>query len=495
MKKYIKLSLSKRLAAISIAAILPMIILLSFLLWALSNAANAYTDINENVAYANQYVRDFKERIDYTMYLAVIRNKSISELDVGKTTVNGIVTVNPYIYINELEDACDRLSESATVSINKNQIKRVKNSLKALRNCVRDLEKSITNDGTYDQNKKALDSNIYMLTSLVQSGIQDYIYNETTNFDEIEANLEQKNKHTISVCLVISLIVILISAMLTVNAAKSVSVPIKKLCGLTSKVAEGDFTVNTKVESEDEIAVLTRNFNDMTKEIGILVDDIKKNQENLHMIETKLLQAQINPHFLYNTLDTIVWLAEEKKTDQVVAIVTYLSDFFRTTLSKGRDFITIQEEELHIDSYLKIQKFRYPDIMDYEIHIDKELYDYTIPKLMLQPLVENALAHGVRNKRGKGHIMITGKKDGDRIIFKVIDDGKGMSQEELKRLRFCIEKNNNNATDNKGFGIVNVNQRIHAYYGKEYGLFFESEIGQGTEATVIIAAKNIQPFS
>ena len=203
---------------------------------------------------------------------------------------------------------------------------------------------------------------------------------------------------------------IIVSILLTVNASRSVTRPIQKLCSVTQKVAEGDFTVKTKVENTDEISVLTQSFNDMTEEIGVLVEDIKKKQANLHIAETKLLQAQINPHFLYNTLDTIVWLAEENKKEEVVSMVTALSEFFRTTLSKGRDFITVKEEESHVESYLKIQQFRYQDIMDYEINIDESMYGFVIPKLTLQPLVENALYHGVKNKRGKGMIRITGEE-------------------------------------------------------------------------------------
>ena len=441
-----KQSLSKNLARIPVAAIVPMFILSSYLLWALSDATNAYSGINNNISYANKYVIDFKERIDYTMYLAVIGNKSIDEIEAGKTTVNGIVTINPYLYIKELEAACNSLSLTATVNSNKNQIKRVKNTLNS-------LNKSVWN----------LESNI-------------------------------KNRQMVTTYLVTLLVVITISAYLTTMAVKSVTTPVRKLCAQTSRVAKGDFTANTKVESVGEIATLTSNFNYMTQEIGLLVEDIKHNKENIHLIEMKLLQAQINPHFLYNTLDTIVWLAEEKKTTEVVSIVTYLSDFFHTTLSKGKDFITIQEEELHVDSYMKIQKFRYQDVMDYEISIDKELYPYTIPKLMLQPLAENALIHGVRNKRSCGHIYITGRKDNGNIIFQVTDDGRGMKPDELQRLRQGIANNNIDTTDNSGFGIVNVNQRIQNYYGNEFGISFESEFGKGT-TTIVIAAKNIQTKS
>ena len=150
--------------------------------------------------------------------------------------------------------------------------------------------------------------------------------------------------------------------------------------------AEGDFTVQTKESNTDEIAVLTRSFNDMTQEIGGLVEDIKQQQKNLRIAETKLLQAQINPHFLYNTLDAIVWLAEENRKDEVVSMVTALSDFFRTTLSKGRDFITVREERSHIESYLKIQQFRYQDIMSYEIDMEENMGEFMIPKLTLQAI-------------------------------------------------------------------------------------------------------------
>lgn len=487
--------MNKKLGNIVLAAILPMAMMLIYLLWALSDATNAYTDINRNVAYANQYVKDFKDRIDYTAYLAVIGNKSFSEMDLGTIKVNGIVTVNPYKYIKEFEKVCDDLSASATVESNENQLARLKNSLKSLDASIRNMEKNIIAGGSYDSNKVILEKDIYALTALIKEGIQDYIYVETTNFVNVKAELDKQNERLVGISLIMMVLVVMLSGYMAVRVARSVSVPIQKLCQMTSKVAEGDFTVQSKVESEDEIAVLTRNFNNMTTEIGLLVEDIKKNEENLRMIEVKLLQAQINPHFLYNTLDTIVWLAEAGKKEKVVSMVTYLSDFFRTTLSGGKDIIAIKDEKKHIESYLKIQQFRYQDVMDYEIKIEEEICEFMIPKLMLQPLVENALAHGIRNKRGKGRIVIIGRREEDNIIFQVIDDGKGMDEEELFRLRQCIAQNNNNATDNGGFGIVNVNQRIRSYYGEEYGVSFESELGKGTTATIYIAAKNIQPFS
>ena len=262
---------------------------------------------------------------------------------------------------------------------------------------------------------------------------------------------------------------------------------------MTGKVAEGDFTARTEVVNTDEIGVLSNSFNEMTAEIGTLVEDIKQQQRNLHITEIKLMQAQINPHFLYNTLDTIVWLAEQEKRDDVIKMVTALSNFFRTTLSKGRDFITVGEEESHVRSYLEIQQFRYQDILDYSIKIDEEIKEYVLPKLTLQPLVENALYHGIKNKRGKGMIEIVGNKCGEEIIFEVCDNGKGMAPEKLAELgRNIQKKKDENLTDS--FGLTNVNQRICYYYGERYGLQFESKENVGTKATVTIKAEKNQLF-
>ena len=153
-----------------------MFLVMLYLLVSLSGATKAYADITQSVTYANQYAMDFKERMDNSMYLAVIGKKSMEELGDGETTVNGIVTVNPYEYIDELSAACDELSDMATVDINRNQITRLKNSLKSLKRCVSELEEGIKGKGTYQENMDYLDENIYMLTSLIQSGIQEYIY-------------------------------------------------------------------------------------------------------------------------------------------------------------------------------------------------------------------------------------------------------------------------------------------------------------------------------
>lgn len=257
---------------------------------------------------------------------------------------------------------------------------------------------------------------------------------------------------------------------------------------MTRQAGKGDFAVRASEDSNNELAVLGSSFNRMVEEIGKLVEDIRVEQLNLRATELKLLQAQINPHFLYNTLDTIVWLAEAGKKEEVVWMVSTLSNFFRTTLSKGRDYITVREEESHIRSYLEIQQFRYRDILKYEIQIPAELDEFMILKLTLQPLVENALYHGIKNKRGLGHIRVTGELDGEKLVFRVWDDGIGMTQERLAQVRQMIRGEVQSEDQSSGFGLFNVWQRLQLNYGIEYGLEIDSLYGEWTESRVTIPA-------
>ena len=168
-------------------------------------------------------------------------------------------------------------------------------------------------------------------------------------------------------------------------------------------------------------------------------------------------------------------------------MVSALSDFFRTTLSKGRDFISVKEEETHIRSYLRIQQFRYRDILEYAIDIPDSLYEYQVLKLTMQPLVENALYHGIKNKRGVGRITARGRMEGDRLVLSVEDNGIGMTPERLEAVRRGLEKETEEQADG-GFGLYNVQQRIKLYYGPEYGMTIQSVYGEGTRVEILLPA-------
>lgn len=205
-------------------------------------------------------------------------------------------------------------------------------------------------------------------------------------------------------------------------------------------------------------------------------------QKQMQMLEYKVLQEQITPHFLYNTLDAIIWAAEAEDDDGVITLVTSLSSFFRTSLSKGIDFVPISSEIEHVRSYLAIQQIRYSDVLNYEIDVDEGLGGQTMLKLLLQPLVENSLYHGIRNTRERGKITVSIKKDEGKVRFTVTDNGIGIKKEKLDELKNDINYGNGE----KGFGLFNVNRRLKLYYDMPDGIEIESEYGKGTRVSFVL---------
>jgi two-component system sensor histidine kinase YesM len=472
-------NLNRKLGLFAMVIIIPMVILIIYLITAMVNFGNAYNQIVRNITAANAYNINFKEEIDYSMYRIVIGSADFETAKESKEIRD------PYEIIHEARGVFENLYDITTTPSNKKRIKKLLKNLDTLEDRVDDIKYNLEQTGKYDENIYLLDKSIYILSEIIQEHIQKYIYYEASNFEMIRHDLEGQQKEAVRISLCAFVIILFGSIIISMIIVRSVTKPIKELCDTTEIVAKGDFTTRAEIESDDEIAVLTNSFNHMIQEIGDLVEDIKREQMNLRVTELKLLQAQINPHFLYNTLDTIIWLAEGKQTEQVVDMVTSLSDFFRTVLSEGRDFITIKEEASHIRSYLEIQQFRYRDILEYEIAISSELYECTILKLTLQPLVENALYHGIKNKRGKGKIIVRGGIFGGKICLEVEDNGIGMSEDELEKIRNRV-KGQVDYEVQGGFGLANVDERIRLNYGQEYGLVFASKEGEWTRVSVFL---------
>ena len=265
--------------------------------------------------------------------------------------------------------------------------------------------------------------------------------------------------------------------------ATSVQLPIERLEEAAARIAEG--SLDAKIEDTDvtELRNLTLQVNTMAERLREMMKRSSRDARNLRKAELRTLQAQINPHFLYNTLDAIVWKAEAGEKDEVIQLTSALSDFFRISLSSGADWIPISQEKKHIEGYLKIQQTRYRDILDYEIDIPDEIGDFYILKLLLQPLVENALYHGVKIKRGGGTIRVSGKLEDGYLLFSVSDTGLGMSREQLEELRERMRHGQPTVSEGGGggFGLVNVNMRIRLYYNQTDDLMIES----GPEGTAV----------
>jgi two-component system sensor histidine kinase YesM len=273
----------------------------------------------------------------------------------------------------------------------------------------------------------------------------------------------------------------------TWRISESIYRPIKKLHDVTNTITRNDLEALMTRDNVDEIAELGMSFNIMVGKIRELLDAKLQEQDNLKKAELRALQAQINPHFLYNTLDTIIWMAESKKTADVVQVVSALSNFFRISLSKGEDWITIGEEVERTRSYLMIQKMRYRDVMDFAIDVDGTVLNSTVLKLVLQPLVENALYHGVKPKRQGGTIRVRAQQRNEsEVLLEVQDDGIGMPAERVARIGAALSDDVDVNHPENGFGLVNVNRRIKLYYGKQYGLSLSSEEGRGTCVGIVI---------
>lgn len=473
--------LQNRLYVLSFVCLVPLTILIVYLLIMLGRFSDRYSAITDNITLANTYSINFKENMDYSMYIIIVNMERAEEMQ---------GTQQPHVMIDRAREDFRTLYQLTASEYGRSQLSGILKCLNTLEDRVGEIEKDALISGTYDENMERLDLNIRVLTELIQERIQEYIYVETTHLKELREGIRLDVSTAIRTCIIIFTVILAGAIMFSRKIMKGITEPIRRLSEATKQAGSGDFAVRAQEDSDDELAVLNTSFNQMVEKIGQLVEDIRVEQMNLRQTELKVLQAQINPHFLYNTLDSIIWLAEAGEKEQVVQMVSSLSDFFRTTLSKGRDYITLQEEEMHIRSYLQIQQFRYRDILKYDIQIPQKLHPCPILKLTLQPLVENALYHGIKNKRGMGHISVTGSEEEDRLIFCVRDNGIGMTTEHLAHVRDMICGQHMDASNPSGFGLFNVNQRMQLNYGPSYGLEIDSVYGEGTIVTVVIPKKS-----
>ena len=482
--KPIKYPLRLKLSMVAAVIIVPMIIFSVYQIAALHNYSTAYDAIVRRITSANNYNLNFKDEMDESMYKLVVEAETFEAIDENSDLIN------PYKLIEDAKENFTYLREITSSRESLDWINRILLNLDTLEDRVNEIRDNLNETGHYEENIEMLETDIYILTELFQEEIQYYIYYETQNFEAIRQSLDEQVTNVIVTMIVALSAIIIASVLVNILVTDSITKPIRDLCDKTAMVAKGDFTTRASCDNHDELAILTDRFNDMAVQLEQQVKSIKLEQENLRYMESKLLQTQINPHFLYNTLDTIIWLIEGEKYKEAIDIVVALSEFFRTVVSKGRDLITIREEEMHIKSYLQIQQSRYKDILNYEINIPEELYDYQILKLTLQPLIENSLYHGIKMLRAKGKITVTGELIYDIICFHVMDNGVGMDEEELNALRREVE--NPGSKQSAGFGLANVNKRIKLYYGSMYGLDIQSKKGVGTDIIIKIPARQME---
>ena len=298
--------------------------------------------------------------------------------------------------------------------------------------------------------------------------------------------LLSKSRQAQSVYVLTAIILVIVALLFSRFMARSITLPIQKLRDSMKKVQEGDFSVSdVVVDSKNEIGSLTKSFDVMTHRIHELMEQNVHEQEEKRKSELKALQSQINPHFLYNTLDSIIWMAEGKKNEEVVLMTASLARLLRQSISNEDEVVPIANEVEYARGYLTIQKMRYKDKLEFQIEVDSSISYIPLIKLVLQPIIENAIYHGLKYKESKGLLIVKGfMKDGNAVL-QVIDDGVGMDEETLAHI---YDKHKVNYHSN-GVGVYNVQKRLKLYYGEDYGITYTSELGKGTTATITIPGR------
>lgn len=271
---------------------------------------------------------------------------------------------------------------------------------------------------------------------------------------------------------------------------QKVTNPLSKLTKFLKKSSPDEPLPTLPVTTIDEVGQLIISYNRMSSRIEKLADEVKKNESLKKEADMMALQAQINPHFLYNTLSSVHWMALMKGEGRIADMVGSLSDFLRFSLNNGQEYCTVNQEISHIDNYVNIQSIRYPDKFLYEADIPSELLERKMLKLLLQPLIENAMIHGILKREGVGHISVRAEAGEETIAFVVEDDGVGMSGERLEELRGRIASklDPEGVSDYSGgsYGLRNVHNRLLLHYGPDAGLHIESKEGEGTRVTFTI---------
>ena len=425
-----------------------------------------YDMIITNVSKTNRLNQTVKMDVSNEIWDIVAGNKKFEE---GRQ----------YDIIDGINESLEDIMRTTEERENRQMLEVAGRAVDTLRRNVDRLGIQMAHQSLVSENEEMLDE-IRGVSALISDILQDFIV-------RVIESATITNEHHKRMTLVLTVIQILTVVFVTIFAVvtqrsvtSSINTPIKRLENLSKRIAEGDFTVRVKLPQVSELDGLTDNLNIMAVKIQELIAENVREQQNLQKSEMKALQAQITPHFLYNTFDTIVWLAEEKKNDQVIDITRAFSSFFRISLNKGKDYLTVSEEFEHVKSYLTIQKIRYRDILDYEIEYVPEMANCQILKLVLQPIVENALYHGIKNKRGRGLLSVKGWRENNRLCFSVEDNGIGMTEEKLANIMEQISGSADPEDLNNVYGLYNVNKRLELYYDASTKLNITSQYNKGT---------------
>ncbi len=340
--------------------LVPFVLFLIFCFYNLWNNNRRYEDMINSSVMASQFSLDFQKDFDYETYLLIVGNKSLEE-----TSIHDMLM--------EADEIVAGLGELTESQENLKRLTSVKKYLNNLETYIGRIEDNIREGNRYEDNMEIWENDVQIVTSLVGDTMSQYIYYEIRGIQESRQQYQDFFVNMIRFSIIAFALILILFLFLSYYIPLSITRPIRRLTQVTDQVAKGDLTVRSDVSEGVEAQVLSDSLNTMIDKINELLEQVKTEQIRLRKAEFELLQSQINPHFLYNTLDAIVWLAEAGEQKKVVSMVGSLSDFFRISLNQGQDILSVKEELQHVRSYLEIQQMRYQDILQYEICVPEEL--------------------------------------------------------------------------------------------------------------------------
>ena len=435
----------------------------------------SYDRLIGNVDKTNRLNQIVKTEVTNELWDIVAGNKSFAD-------------GNQYRIIDNINFELREMMQNTRETGNQHILEVAGRAIQTLTRYVNRLETQMENNAPVIENERTLDE-IRAVSVLVSELLQDFIVMEIDSAAAESQRIKTRALVIGTIQTAIIFMAIFFSVRVRTSVTKSVDRAINTLVSLSSSIAEGNLDARADLSHVQELEILTKDLNIMAYKIKTLIDENIREQRNLQKSEMKALQAQIKPHFLYNTLDSIVWLAEGNKSEEVISITRAFSDYFRISLNRGDEWVKVQDEFKHIESYLTIQKIRYRDILDYSIEYDHGMDQMVMLKLLLQPLVENALYHGIKNKRGMGNIIIRGWQENGFLCFRVSDNGIGMTETQLASVVKQIEDAPGPAAgeaENRIYGLYNVAKRLELYYNRADLLDIQSVYREGTEVTVLI---------
>jgi len=395
-----------------------------------------------------------------------------------------------YEIIRQIRKGIGDMRESTQVAKNRQLLDVALRAVGTLQKYVDMLGDQIDHNAPVAANEKTLEE-VRGVSALVYDILQDFIVAEIESAAQTNESIKAASRNLTIIQILITLLVVIVAVYALASVSESIRQPIHDMEVLSSEIAAGNLRARAEAPHVDELDHLTENLNIMAGKIQGLIDENTREQQNLQKAEMKTLQAQITPHFLYNTFDTIIWLAESGQNSEVVEITRAFSEFFRISLSKGHDWITVERELEHVRNYLTIQKIRYRDILDYSIDADPELGTEPVLKLILQPLVENAIYHGIKNKRGRGKLKVSARRaENGGICFSVKDNGIGFTPERLAEVKRELREKKDTENLKAAYGLYNVNKRLTLYYDESVALDIQSEYGCGTTVSFCVPRRS-----